>query len=119
MGKLGRATVAIGMLIGVLSLGAPADAHQEWTRIRGPGGQVVRGDVRGDHGLLWVCDLNPDSIGVWVEYYLTNGNYGVFTDGNGANRGCGGTDNFWNAGLSSFQAHSRDGGATGWIPISH
>lgn len=112
--------VAVGaMLVSVLASAQPADAHSVWSRIYGPGQwPPVRGEVKGDHGYLWVCDTNADNIGVWVEYELSNYATGVFTDGNGSQSGCGGTDNWWNAELRWFNAHSRDGGSTGWIYVA-
>ena len=113
-----KAAIASGALLGAMAFGQPAEAHSVWSRIYGPGQwPPTMGKVQGDHGELWVCDTRADGIGVYVEYYLDNNVYGTFSDGDGAGGSCGGTGNFWNAGLHWFQGHSRDGGATGWIEI--
>jgi len=120
--KLGRGAAALALIVGVLLVaGAPADAHQTYSRIRGPGG-VVRGEglVTQDHQRIYVCDTKFDSIGVWVEFFhwdphIQAFRYSTLRDEDGASGNC------WSIGFAngayvgSWRGHSTDGGETPWI----
>jgi hypothetical protein len=102
----------------VFVLSGPASAHGQIVKIN-DGGIVLYGyvEVGSTHHVIKVCDQRYDNIGVYVEYYMSNGRgevYETLSDTNGAASPCGEATLPYGYNVTRFNGHARDGHSTGW-----
>jgi hypothetical protein len=98
----------------VVAAQTPAIAHDLSRPIDTALQYYGRVQVTQSHHRIQVCDENADGVGVWVEFYTSDGGYGTLDDGNGAAGPCGSYTNN-SLTITRYRGWSRNGFATtGW-----
>ena len=104
------AAVACGV---ILAAQTPALAHDRYVGINSAASYFGRIKVTQSHHRIQACDENADGIGVWVEFYTSDGAYRTLDDSNGSADPCGSYTNN-SLTVTSFRGWARNGFNTGW-----
>ena len=108
---MGMAAVACCLVVVTQT---PALAHDRSVPIRAASSYYYgRIQILQSHHRIKACDERSDGVGVWVEFYTSDGLYHTLDDANGNGDPCGSyTDN--SVTITQFRGWARSGVSTGW-----
>ncbi|WP_305783280.1 hypothetical protein [Symbioplanes lichenis] len=106
-------TAAACCIVGAAQTPALAHDYQAPIQASGTGYYYGRIEVRQSHHRILACDKNADGVGVWVEFYTSDGVYHTLDDANGSADPCGSYTNNATT-VTQFRGWARNGINTGW-----
>lgn len=117
LGRVFKSAAAITVVCGGLVVANTATASADINNSPIADGYIyIYGTIsltQNNHDLK-VCDTKADGVGVYVEYYESNGVYATLSDSNGSASPCG--EIYSGYAVTVFRGHSRDGKSTApWI----
>lgn len=110
----GAAVLAAATCGMVVAAQTPASAHDVGRSIGGDYHYYGLFKVTQSHHRIQVCDQNADGIGLYAEFYTSDGGYHTLSDGNGSDDPCGSYTNN-SVTITQFNGHTRNGLSTGWV----
>jgi hypothetical protein len=98
----------------VLAAQTPAVAHDQSVPIRAASSYYYgRIQILQSHHRIMACDERADGVGVWVEFYTSDGLRRTLDDANGSTDPCGSYTNN-SLTITQFRGWARNGVNTGW-----
>jgi hypothetical protein len=110
------AVIAAAACCIVVAVQTPVIAHDQSAPINTAAHYYGRIRILQSHHRIMACDERADGVGVWVEFYTSDGLRRTLDDANGSADPCGSYTNN-SLTITQFRGWSRDGFAnTGWDP---